>query len=89
MRGSRVVSVVPPPVVERSWADVPKRLEVTTHGPTTTIKCDAITAAPLGGREVFGEIAETQAALLEAIADAWYDAGCPPSRKDAVAMQEP
>lgn len=41
------------------------------------IHCDIHTAARLGGRTIFGKIPETQEALVEAVRDAWYDAGCP------------
>lgn len=53
------------------------RLDVTTDGPTVTIKCDPKTAARLAGREVFGPIAPVQAKLKDRIADAWYAAKCP------------
>lgn len=53
------------------------RLEVEYEAGITVIRADAITAARLAGRRIFGKIGETQAALEEAIRDAWYAADCP------------
>ena len=53
------------------------RLEVSYEEGTTVIRADAITAARLAGRRIFGKIPETQKALEDAIRDAWYAADCP------------
>lgn len=56
------------------------RLQVEYEDGTTVIRADAITAARLAGRRIFGKIGETQVALEDAIRDAWYAADCPPWR---------
>lgn len=52
-------------------------LEVSHEDEATVIRCDAITAARLAGRRIFGRLPETQKALEEAIKDSWYAADCP------------
>lgn len=52
-------------------------LEVSYEDGATVIRTDAITAARLAGRRIFGRIPETQKALEDAIRDAWYAADCP------------
>ena len=55
----------------------PEFLAVSHEDDSTVIRCDAITAARLAGRRIFGRLPETQQALQEAIKDSWYAADCP------------
>lgn len=53
------------------------QLSVSYDNGCTVIRADAITAARLAGRTIFGRIEETQQALKHEIRDAWYAADCP------------
>lgn len=55
----------------------PEFLDVSHEDGDTIIRCDAITAARLAGRGIFGRLPETRKALEEAIKDSWYAADCP------------
>jgi hypothetical protein len=41
------------------------------------ILCDAVTACRLTGRSIYGKVPQPQTDLEQAIAIAWYQAGCP------------
>jgi hypothetical protein len=46
---------------------------------SVTIHATGQDAALLAGRTQFGDLSALQAELRDLIADAWYDAGCPPA----------
>lgn len=61
------------------------RLEVSVApNGDVTIHADPVTAARLAGRSIYGAVPTTQEQLEAAIAEAWYEAGCPIAQVEEV-----